>query len=36
MLCPREMVDAHRLRGRQVALAIQISVRQRGMAAPVL
>ncbi len=36
MLRPRQVVDAHRLRGGQVALAIQVGVGQRGMAAPVL
>src|SRR5262249_15618399 len=35
MLCPRKVIDAHRLRGGQVMLAIQVSVRQRGMATPV-
>ena len=36
VLRPREVVDAHRLRGGKVALPIQVNVSQRGMATPVL
>src|SRR5215510_3826111 len=34
MLWPRKVIDTHRLRGGKITLAIQVSVRQRGMATP--